>query len=157
LAKEEVKQIVLDLVEEATGVDIEQLKSFLTNPTYWLNVTEATIQMPGNTSMTLMLFEPGTHEKLDAYLGLGPGHHEGACVLGDVQSTRLADNAQFTTAFAAYNNTVTTAKLLLLDSTELNRALGDSLVAQGMVHNATSVVTYPAEASNAKTNVMFHP
>ena len=70
----------------------------------------------------------------------------------------MKDDAIFdSAAFSAYSNTVTTAKLLLLDSTELNRALGDSLVAQGMVHNATSVVTYPAVASDAPTNVMFHP
>ncbi len=157
LTKEAVKQIVLDLIEEATGVDIEQLKSFLTNPTYWLNVTSATIQMPGDTTMTVMLFQPGTHEKLDAYLGLGDGHHEGAFQIGNFQSTRLADNAEFGAGFAAYNNVVTTAKLLLLDAAELNRAMGDSLVAQGMLNNASSVTTYPAVASDAPTNVMFHP
>lgn len=153
-----VKQLVLDMIEEATGVDIEQLNSFLTNPTYWLNVTSTTIDLPGLGQTTLQLFQQDDHEQIDGYLGLGPNHHTGEFVLGQVESTRLTDDAVFNeTTFAAFGNSVTTAKLLLLDSTELNRAMGDSLVAQGLINNAASVVTYPATSGDGPSNVMFSP
>ncbi len=156
--KEAVKQLVLDMIEEATGVDIELLKSFLTHPSYWINVTDVTLTLPGLGTTTMELFEPDDHAQLDGYLGLAPDHHTGEFVLNSVESTRLMDDAVFDSAtFGAYGNTVTTAKLLLLDASELNRAMGDSLVAQGMVHNATSIVTYPAVAADAPTNIMFHP
>lgn len=156
--KEAVKQLVLDIIEEATGVDIELLKSFLTQPSYWINVTDVTLTLPGLGATTMQLFEPDDHAQLDSYLGLGPDHHTGEFVFNDVESTRLKDDAFFDGAsFAAYGNTVTMSKLVLLDAPELNRAMGDSLVAQGMVHNATSVTTYPAFASDAPTNVIFHP
>ena len=44
------------------------------------------------------------------------------------------------------------AKLLLLSPSELNRALGDSLITQGIIKTASSVQTYPAGG-----NVMYTP
>jgi len=152
-----VKDLVLDLIEEATGVDVELLKSFLTHPSYWIDVTSVELTLPALGTVTLQLFEEDTHERLDELLGLGPNHHTGEWIFDQVQSTRLTDDAVFGEGFAAFNNTVTMAKLLLLDAEELNQALGDSLVAQGMVHDAASVMTYPAFAADAPTNVMLHP
>ncbi|MEX1157302.1 MAG: hypothetical protein WEC79_00040 [Thermomicrobiales bacterium] len=155
--KEAVKQLVLDLIEEATKVDIELLKSFLTHPGYWLNVTDVTLDLPGLGPTTMTLFSEDDHEQLDAYMGLGANHHTGEWFLDQVESTRLTDDALFDEAgFGAFANTVTTAKLLLLDSSELNRALGDSLADQGILKSAASVVTYPATSQGAPTNVMYH-
>lgn len=150
--KNAIRQLVLDAIEEATGVDIELLKSFLMSPTYWLNVTDVTLTLPKLGSVTFKLFEENTHERIDAYLGLGGDHHTGDYIPLDVESTRLNDDAVFTeTGFAAFKNGVTTAKLLLLNGPTLNQALGNNLVGQGMLKSAASVATYPTSGAN----VMF--
>jgi hypothetical protein len=65
----------------------------------------------------------------------------------------LSDTVEFNpTDFAAVGDTITMAKLLLLSPSELNRALGESLVADGVIKNASSVQTYQAGA-----NVMYTP
>ena len=56
---------------------------------------------------TIGLFAPNAHAKLDSYLHLDADHHDGP-------GGGLGDDVQFDpTQFAAYRNTVTTAKLLL--------------------------------------------
>ena len=147
--KAAIRGLILDAIEEATGVDIELLKSFLTHPTYWLNVTDVTLTLPKLGSVSFKLFEEDTHEKLDAYLALGANHHTGEYVPGLVESTRLTDDAVFSeTGFAAFKNSVTTAKLLLLNGSTLNQALGNSLVSQGILKSAASVKTYPTTGAN---------
>ncbi|HSH80291.1 MAG TPA: hypothetical protein VLA19_17330 [Herpetosiphonaceae bacterium] len=150
-AKEQLK----DFVRESYGIDVDQLKEFLTHPTHWLNVESATVTLPGLGPVGLDLFHPDDHARLDAVLGLTGDHHEPATVLG-VQSSRLKDSAQFTDDnFAPLKNTVTTAKLLLLSGTTLNQVLGDLLVNQGRIGAAASVGTYPESVNGFPANIMI--
>ena len=100
--------------------------------------------LPVVGTVQLDLFEPWVHSTLDSYMHLPADHHDGA-------GTALADDAEFT-HLAPFDNTVTTAKLLLLDGPELDRALGDILVAKGVIKSRDAVTTYGAGA-----NVMFTP
>src|SRR4051794_37191830 len=40
--KEAAEDLVKDLIEEAYGIDVDQLSDFLMHPTHWLNVTDVT-------------------------------------------------------------------------------------------------------------------
>ena len=146
--KDAAKDLVKDLIEEAYGVDVDQLADFLMHPTHWLNVTDVTLTLPGVGPTSVHLFDSWVHPRLDSYMHLPADHHEGGGV-----TTELADDVEFSPAsFAAIGDTITMAKLLLLSPSELNRALGDSLVAQGIIKTASSVQTYPAGG-----NVMYTP
>ena len=70
------------------------------------------------------LFPAGAHERLDRIIGFDqPGLPPSTTI--SAPGHRL-DNAEFFIGeFAPLGNTITTAKLLLLDGPELNRALGD--------------------------------
>ena len=68
----------------------------------------ATLTLPVVGSVWLDLFAPTTHTKLDQYMHLAADHHTGG--LG----TKLDDDAVFSN-LAPFDNTVMTAKLLLLD------------------------------------------
>lgn len=155
LAKEYVK----DLIKEAYGVDVDQLKSFLSHPTYWLNVEGTTLTLPGMGEVSLNLFQSDDHEQLDAILGLTGDHHVPSAFPPGVSSSRLSDDAVFAVdGFAPAKNTITTAKLLLLGGPELNRAMGDVLVAEERIQSANLVQTYPATGSNGiATNIMLQP
>ena len=64
--------------------------------------------------------------------------------VGTIPSTGLNDAAVFDAEqFAAYRNTVQTAKLLLLDGNGLNAALGDILAARGDVKGSISTYGRP--------------
>jgi hypothetical protein len=146
--KEAAEDLIKDLIEEAYGVDVDQLADFLMHPTHWLNVTDITLTLPVVGPTSVHLFDSWVHPRLDAYMHLPADHHEGGGI-----STELADDVEFSPAdFAAVGDTITMAKLLLLSPAELNRALGDSLVAQGIIKDASSVQTYQGGA-----NVMYTP
>jgi hypothetical protein len=101
--------------------------------------------LPVVGTVQLDLFEPWVHPKLDAYMHLASDHHTGGV------GTRLDDDAEFS-QLAPFDNTVTMAKLLLLDGPELDHALGDILVDQGVIKSRDAVTTYPGGA-----DVMFYP
>ena len=143
--EEAAKDLIKDVIEEAYGIDVEQLEDFLTHPTAWLDVQSTTLTLPGVGNVSLELFEPWVHDKLDAYMHLAADHHTGGV------GTRLDDDAEFSN-LAPFDNTVTMAKLALLDGAELDHALGDILVDRGVIKNRDAVTTYPAG-----TNVMFQP
>ena len=158
--KEYVKELIKDEIEETLGVDLDQLKSFLTSPTYWMDVSSVTVQLPVLGNVTLDLFAPGTHARLDEYMGLGPGHHDTQTVtipgLGTLPSSGLADTAEWDPDhFAAAMNTVRQSKLVLMDGPGLNSMLKDVLVSSGRIKSSAVISTYPAPSS--PTNVMFHP
>ena len=130
----------------------------MTSPTHWLNVQAVALELPGIGTQQLDLFEADTHERLDALMHLPADHHENQQVtlpgVGTIASTGLNDTAEFDPEqFAAYRNAVQTAKLLLLDGTELNDALGDILAADGSIKGAGSVSTY-GEGGAVPANVM---
>jgi len=146
--KDFAKDQIKELVSEAIGVDVEELDDFVSHPTNWLNVQSASLSLPGLGTVTLDLFQDGQHAKLDEYMHLPADHHEGLD-----PSTELRDDVKFDpNTFAAVKNTITMAKLLLLDSGELNRALTDILRDQGYIKQTAQVNTYPAGA-----DVMWYP
>ena len=146
--KDFAKEQIEELVSEAIGVDIEQLNDFIKHPTNWLNVQSASLTLPVLGSVTLDLFSDNQHQKLDEYMHLPADHHEGLS-----GSSELDDSIRFDpNVFAPVKNTITMAKLLLLDPAELNHALSDILHAQGVIKSTASVDTYPAD-----TDVMWYP
>jgi len=156
--KERIKNFVLDQVKEALGIDIEMVDSFLHHPTYWLNVTEIQIELPGLGLRTIELFEPDTHERLDAYLGLGPDHHAGEFVFGDLESTRLKDDVVFDEAtFGAFYNTLVLERLVLLDAGELNRVMERVLGQSSVIYSGVDVATFVPTTAGVPTNIMFQP
>ncbi len=145
--KEAIGELVQSAIEEVLGLDLDQLKSFMKSPTHWLNVQQATLELPLLGPVSVDFFQPGDHARLDGYLGLGPSHH----VTGDVElpdgsivtSSRLSDTAVYDpNNFAVAKNSVTIYKALLLNGAELNRLLGDELVALGLIADPTLVQTY---------------
>src|SRR3954452_15231429 len=144
LAEAEIKaaaeDLLKDIVEEAFGVDVDQLADFIMHPTNWLNIGDVMLTLPNVGSVSVHLFDSWVHPRLDSYMHLPAAHHSGGG-----SSTELADDVEVSpSTFAALGDTITMAKLLLLSPSELNRALGDSLVAQGIIKDASSVQTYGA-------------
>jgi hypothetical protein len=124
------KELLKDAISAVLGVDIDSLKSFLTEPSRWVCTDNTTIHFPAPLGdQTLSLFPDGEHERLDDLLGFPPGdgHHVQEPSL-PLACGRLQDAAEVQfAAVPALRNTVTTAKLLMLDGPELNRALSDIL------------------------------
>lgn len=162
--EELILEFILDKVEEQLGVDVEQLESFLTSPSHWLDQETVTLQLPGRGEVTLDLFGPGEHERLDALMGLPADHHADTTVDlpdgGSVASSRLADGVTYDPQrFEAAENSVTLSKLSLLDGAALNRYLGDQLAAPDeggrILDDPSSVNTYVDGTTPA--NVMIQP
>ena len=147
--KEYAKDLLKEKIEQELHIDVDQLKSFVTSPTHWLGVQSVSLTLPGLGTQQLDLFAPATHTKLDTLMALPADHHTDQQVtlpgVGTIPSTGLNDAAVFDAEqFAAYRNTVQTAKLLLLDGDGLNDALGDILGRAGDIKG--SVSTYDADA-----------
>jgi hypothetical protein len=146
--KDAAKDLLKSLIEKAYGVDVDQLADFLMHPTHYLDITDLTLTLPVVGSTTVHLFDSWVHPRLDSYMHLPADHHESGAL-----GSALSDDVEFNpTDFAAIGDTITMAKLLLLSPPELNRALGDSLVADGVIKDASSVQTYQAGA-----DVMYTP
>ena len=151
--KDWAKAKIKEAIEEETHLDLDQLKSFVTSPTHWLGVESVSLNLPGIGTQQIDLFQPETHERLDALMHLPADHHEDQQVelpgFGTLPSTGLKDDAEFDPEnFAAYRNTVQTAKLLLLDGAALNDALGDILEARGDVKGGVSTYQDGAVPAN---------
>ncbi len=126
--EEYAKDLITDAISSALGVDIDALHSLLTQPSRWICLDSQVFDFPQPLgTQTVSLFPGGEHARLDGLLGLPSGHHVAEDGL-PLDCGRLADNAEISFAgVKALRNTVTTAKLLLLDGPELNRVLGDIL------------------------------
>ncbi len=155
-----IKDKLQEAIEEALGVDFDELKSFLTSPTHWLEVDSFTLNLPfiGQVVDADFFDPPLTHQRLDALMNLPADHHETQTVfvpgLGDVPSTGLSDDAVFDeTNFAAFFDSVVQSKLLLLRGPGLNSVLKQELVDAGVVKPTATIATY-ADGSTP-TNVMF--
>jgi hypothetical protein len=128
----DLKQYLVDLINdkirEATGVDIDALDEFLKHPSRWVCLDGAPFTFPppiGNVTITL--FKPGDRARLDALMGFDLSDHEVEVGLPP-GCGRLVDDAEFDPDFfAPIKNTITMAKLLLLDGPELNHVLSDIL------------------------------
>lgn len=114
----QIKDFAADLLKDAIndrfGIDIDEISDFITSPTNKLDLTTINLGVFG----TINFFAADAHAKLDSYLHLAAGHHDGP-------GGGLGEEEFDPTLFAAYRNTVTTAKLLLLDGPVLDQALSD--------------------------------
>ena len=145
--KEYVTELLKDEIAKAFGIDVDHIKSFLTTPTYWMNVESVSLTLPILGTQTIDLFQPDTHERLDEAMRLSDDHHPIQQVripgLGVVSATGLADDAVWSaTEFEPYLNTVTQAKLLLLNAGGLNDVLKRELVGAGVIKPTAAVSTY---------------
>jgi hypothetical protein len=121
------RNLLSDAISEVLGVDIDSLQSFLTKPSRWVCLDSTDFTFPILGTRTIELFPGGEHDRLDGLLGVGAEHHVSEQGVA-LDCGRLTDATEI--AFAgvpALHNTVLTAKLLLLDSAEMNRVLGDVL------------------------------
>lgn len=121
--KERVQEMAIDLASDALGLDLEDLAALLASPSSKMDLTEAYFQLHSSSGSPmgrqLTLFDDTDHAKLDGYLGLPIPHPTVAG--GGLDDTVSYDPARV----AVYQNTVTLAKLALLDGTELDRLLTD--------------------------------
>lgn len=137
------KNLVLQMVEDRFGIDIEQVKEFVTHPTYWINAESQQVTIPGLGTQSIEFFSADSHERLDEIMGLPPDHHVPSNFPEPGASTRLADDSLFDPEkFAPFKNSVVTAKLLLLDSKGLNSVLNDALSDSREVRNPPVVNMY---------------
>ncbi|MDQ3067783.1 MAG: hypothetical protein M3R12_11645 [Actinomycetota bacterium] len=155
--KEYVTEFLKDEIGKAFGIDIDHIKSFLTSPTHWMNVQSVSLNLPILGPQTIDLFQPDTHERLDDVMRLPSGHHPVQQVklpgVGWVTSTGLADDTVWSaTEFEPYLNTVTQARLLLLDAAGLNNVIKGELVAANVINTGAAVATYTDGSISA--NVM---
>ena len=111
-----VSDLVKDAVKEWIGFDVQVLENLLNSPSAHMDLTQINL---GGALGNVSLFQSGDHAKLDAYLGITGNHHDTNHGGLTDQTTFHADN------FAAYENAVTMAKLLMLDGTELDQVLTD--------------------------------
>ncbi len=158
--KEFAKDLIKEEIEKTLGINVDQLRSFLTHPTYWLDIQSTSLTLPVLGTVTVDLFQADTHERLDQLMGLPASHHSAQTVfvpgLGNIPSTGLSDAATFNpSTFAASVDTVLQAKLLLLDANGLNDVLKRELVASGTIKPGATISTYTNGAIPA--NVMIDP
>ena len=137
--KQYLRDKVLEAVSGALGFDVEIFAHMVSNPASYLDPVPLPIDLPAPLDVfnEIGLFAEGEHERLDAIIGLPANHHQ--------PDRRLNDDAEFVVEdFDALENTIVTAKLLLLDGDQLNRVMSDSL--------GRTVSTYP---SGQATNFMI--
>lgn len=100
---EPLKDAVTDFaywaIKMATGIDVEELKEYILDPTTWIN-------------SPIIGFDPDTQLRIDTLMGITPG----------------SDEKFDPEAFKAFKNTVTTSKLVLMTPDALNQMLYDHRV-----------------------------
>lgn len=116
-----------EALEDVLGFNPETFGELLKNPSSYLDPIHSPLNLPPPLDVLDQvggLFGAGEHERLDTFVGFDePGltaqHH-------DLATRRLLDDAELVLEeFDALENTVVTAKLLLLDGPQLNQALSD--------------------------------
>jgi len=129
--KEYIRGKVLEAISGVLGFDVETFAHILANPSAWLDDEPVPNDLPAPLDVfnDTGLFAEGERERLDAILGLPEDHL--------TSEQRLKDEIEFVVEeFDALENTIVTARLLLLDGAQLNNAMSDILGRQ--------VATYPA-------------
>ncbi len=155
--RDDARERIREHLEERFGVDVDDLEEFSNGAAHWLNLETVTITAPRLGTQTFSpLFQPGDHDQVDAILGVPDSTHHVPSDPSNPNGGGLADDATFDTArFAPLANTITLAKLLLLDGPTVDQALGDILVDRGVLNEAATVRTYGAlESGEAPANVM---
>jgi hypothetical protein len=155
-----VEDKINEFIKDQYGIDIEAISEFVKSPGQWMcgtdvnNPASLTLPPPIGTITPGGIFTPADHARIDTLMGLESDHHEAAPGL-PIDCAPLSDDAKFDPEeFAALKNTVTTAKLLLLNGTELNRALGELLAGEAVTKSASVVSNYNDPAGGAPADVM---
>lgn len=141
--RDDARERIREQLEERFGVDVDDIEEFGQGASHWLALETVSITAPQLGTQTFNpLFQPGDHAQIDAIAG--------------VPEPGVANGATFDPVrFAPLANTIILAKLLLLDGATLDRALGDILVARGVLGDAATVRTYQAREGGATpANVM---
>jgi hypothetical protein len=145
--KQWIRSLILDAIEDAIGIDLEQLTDLLEAPTHTL--CQSSIQMDlfdNGALVTIPLFQDDQHQRLDDYLGFTGNHHVPEQGVGP-ECGRLTDNTQLDAeTFAPFRNTVAMGKLLMLEGGTL-----DELASQRL---GRTISTYGAGGA-AHVNVMI--
>ena len=158
-AANEIKEVIATLlkrtIREATGLDVDEIRDFITHPEQWMcGATTPSIDLgKAGTFSPKSLFTTAEHRRLDGILGLPaePADHHESGSPRDCEP--LKKDAAFTVDnLAAMKSSIMQANLLLLDGTQLNLALGDVLTQAGIIQSRTQVHTYPADG-----NIMYTP
>ena len=135
-----MKEKITEAVSEALDFDVEVFVEILKNPYAYMDPGPLPTPLPAplNILNESGVFAAGEHARLDAIMGLPDGHHE--------PNRRLGDDVEFTIPeFDPLENSVVTAKLLLLGGEGMNQVLSNQL--------GRTVSTYPA---GVRTNVMVN-
>ena len=156
---DKVKEVIATLlkrtIREATGLDVDEIRDFITHPEQWMcGASSPSIDLgKAGTFSPKSLFTTAEHRRLDGILGLPPepaDHHESG---SPRDCEPLKPTAEFRiSSLAAMKSSIMQANLLLLDGTNLNLALGDVLTQAGLIQSRTHVHTYPADG-----NIMYTP
>lgn len=130
------KGLIKDALSERFGIDVEQIESLLQDPTTRVDIDELDLGPLG----VINVLGPEVRATLDGYLGLD----------SHTPFEPLASGEVFTPAeFAAYDNTTTLARLLLLDGAGLDGVLTDlvgrpyTLYANGSASSNIMTTTLP--------------
>ncbi len=154
--KHAIGSFVKESIRDATGVDPDQVTSFLKKPSRWMcggALASFTLPVTGTIPAT-GLFTVARHQRLDAIMGLAPNHHTTS---SDCSPLNPSSKYDFDPKkFAPIKNSITQAKLLLLNGAELNHAFGDVLYDDKVIKSPAQVKTYPAAAGD-HSNIMYTP
>ena len=142
---EYVISTVENYIKDSYGVDIPTFEEFFKHPTQWFCGSN------GGKSLTLFnytvtpsgVFSSADHERMDGYMGFTDQTHHAPSGGVPTECTALNDTSKFDEAkFAAFADSVTMSKLLMLDGKQLNNVVGDALVDAGVIQHASAVSTY---------------
>jgi hypothetical protein len=153
--KSAITGFVKTKIVESTGIDPDRVADFLHHPGQWMcSDTVASFRLPGiKNPITLKgYFGPGEHARLDKLIGLPANHHASTTSCSPLRAERAYDYKP--EAFAAIKDSITQAKLLLLDGRELNRAFSDVLYDDHIVKSPDLAQIYPL---SGRPNIMFTP
>lgn len=118
--KDAAKDFIKDMIRQHFDVDLDLIEEEFKNPSAKMDLQQIDL---GGTLGVVTLFQPGDHAKLDGYLGIttpNDQHHTGT------DDSQLRDDVTFDpNNFAAFKNTVTLTKLLLLDGPTMDQVLTD--------------------------------
>jgi hypothetical protein len=155
-AADEIKEVVATLlketIKEATGLDVDEIRRFVTHPERWMcgsGKRSIALGESGTFGPSSLFKGPSEHQRLDQIMGLADNHHQRSPL--DCQPLKK-DAAFSVDNLAAMKSSIMQANLLLLDGTQLNLALGDVLTQAGIIQSRTQVHTYPADG-----NIMYTP
>lgn len=160
-AMAEIKEYIWSLLNEwitdLIGINFWALAEFSKAPSLWTCGTDGPgvfLRLFDVDVVPTMLFTLDQHRQLDEIMGLPVDHHVGGAPGLPEHCTPLKPSIKVDPEkFAPLKNSITLAKLLLLDGDELNRALGEVLTAQGWITSPRLVKTY----DGAVRNVMLDP